>query len=309
MVTNGDSDSSIADTKWGYPSEGIFQIKLPSLDKKKIIYYPLDANQFRPILNQTEKDKFDKHFIISGDSNIFGYHLSDDQTISNKLRNETPLINYEIVNISFPGWSSSNILAQFEFKDIKAIIPHQKGVHIHAFSLFHLRRVCGFNSSFTWNKGSSPNYILRNNNLYYGGLYRDSIKFHLFLVRSALESLFPRIQSATSEYKYDSACIYKAARIILELKKKYLSLYSKGKFVAVLMPLVESGDDHYTNELVTLLRKFQISTLIDKKRVPIDGLFSDNHLNNEGTTYFVKFLLENLELESAKENEKLKLSL
>ena len=87
--------------RWGFPYNEDSSIIMPlnGIDSN----IPLDKNQYRPFLNQLKNMNYKNHFIVSGDSNIFGHNLDNQQTISNVLRKQMELKGHKIYNISFPG--------------------------------------------------------------------------------------------------------------------------------------------------------------------------------------------------------------
>lgn len=246
----------------------------------------------------------DKHIIITGGSNTFGYLLSDNETIDYLIDRESDLTAFNPYIFAYPGWGLNNILAFFENKNIKDKVTEQEGLFIYQHIHDHFARFCGADSYFNWNQGISPVYEIKNKKLIRNGFFKDKFKFHLFLFKRGLRNLFQiemennlevKKEDANKDVKYGD-CFRTYVEGIKRLEKLYLSLYPKGKFYVV---KIYERDNEYESQMLKHLSKVLIKNkikFIDSYDFLSKDLTSINHQElfdesgHVNATYYKKFL-------------------
>lgn len=211
--------------------------------KNKLIYdKTYSTGEFG--LRQTPKAKNDlpSHFIIAGDSSIFGVGCEDNQTISYFLSKKFP--KHSVYNFGLAGTGPHSHLRFLEIFNIRDLAPnnYQKGVFVLDFYHYLMQRIVGAKSFVTWGK-TTPKYTINSQNqLEYLGPFSESFlaKFYTLMAKLPFtEILFPDLPRIGDRH------LELAARIILEIKKKYLAQTSyDNKFFVIMNP---EGKDERTD--------------------------------------------------------------
>jgi len=294
---------------WGYPlaKEGIFLSAIDGVKKKEIYTKHVTRKVKR-------NESGDKHLILSGGSNTFGTGLDPEDTLAG-IMNQDKENGYDTTLLSFPGWGANNVLAYLIHRPLDQFIQQKNGVMIYFFIEDHFRRVCGYESTFTWSVGRSPWFSLENDRPVLQGLYRESMSYKKFLliqgidiVRKKMMSMFGKVNSqyiVPNAEPITDECIELTSHIIQEIQLRYLEQFPKGKFIVSFFPDFHLHElkEFYQN-LFSHLKKMDINTLdlrVDyvkeyKRRnfTPKDVQQNDGHISRGGNEILIKLIKENL---------------
>lgn len=180
------------------------------------------------------KQDLSTHLIIAGDSSIFGVGCEDNETLSYFLAKKFP--EHSVYNFGLAGTGPHSHLRFLEIFTISDLAPknYKKGVFILDFHHYLMQRLIGAKSFIPWGK-MTPRYLINDQNkLEYLGPFSESFiaKFYSFLDKLPFSKiLFPDLPQIGDRH------LELAARIILEIKKKYLAQTAyDNKFFVLMNP-------------------------------------------------------------------------
>lgn len=264
-----------------YPNSLVW---LRMLDKEKTIRevkYSIGdygIRKSKSILSKTPKNK---HWLLAGDSNVFGEWCNDDETLDASLGKIIP--KYSIYNFGKRGGGPHNTLAFMQNFSYEKLISEQEGVFTYTFFPYYMyQRVIGSKNYLAWDKGESPYYTLDDKeNLIYKGSFNDRFfftSFYKFLSsNSFLNKLFEELPRV---HEQDTQLV---AAIFYEMKKKYLENFPKGKFVVIINNSMAMSENWKTESLVENLKERGIAVeVIAYSEYYNKHRFIDNHINPEG---------------------------
>lgn len=222
-----------------------------------------------------------KHWILAGDSNIFGEWCSDDETLDASLSSIMP--KYSIYNFGKRGGGPHNTLAFMQNFEFKKLITEQEGVFTYTFFPYYMyQRVIGSKNYLAWDKGESPYYALDgSDNLIYKGTFNDRFfftSFYKFLSsNSFLNKLFdelPRVSESDTNL---------VAAMFYEMKQSYMKKFPKGKFIVIINNSMARSEDWKTEVLVKNLNQRGVKVeVIPYSEHYNKHRFIDNHIDQEG---------------------------
>jgi hypothetical protein len=279
---------------WGYPLKN--KTEISSTLEGRTFNYKLTSNSLRELSNT----KAFPHFILSGGSNTFGQNLSIDKTLSSLLRKTERYSKYHHTILASPGWGPNNILAYMSSKNFEDLGLSHDGIFIYNFTRPHFHRACGLDQTLFWTKGILPKFEVENENLVHKGMYRDKLSFHAFLIRAGIYKSILKLgikSSRVLDRKISSRCITHTAKIIKEMKRRYLEIGNNGKFYVSLFPTMKEYNKQGVKELFKALNEVEIKTLTFqsyKKELNPSHFFSDGHVNEQSNKVHTKLLIDSL---------------
>jgi hypothetical protein len=292
---------------WGYPYPDQHRINYVT-DDKESFSVKVDKNNFRQI------DKINlsgnKHFIISGGSNAFGELIPDEETLPFYMSQDPSFNEYNPYVFAYPGWGPHNILKRFQALNHKTVLKESEGLFIYQFINDHITRVCGGEGYFSWNRGVSPYFSVKNNSLEYNGHFSDGLEYKIYLFKKGLRNLSPltfKEQKLATEMPleklYNDKCITILVKIIAKLKDEYKKIYPNGKFLVVNYPVYLDVNDEPIHKLHQKIKmKFKeegilfingtdyFYDLLEKSNINRKDLMTrDNHVNGKYYQLMIPF--------------------
>lgn len=213
--------------------------------------------------------RHDQHLIFMGSSDIFGWGLDAENTLSYYVQNRVK--KFSVYNYSIPGGSASNFLKKFEDHTIAQEIEEKSGILLYFYIDGHVDRffgkISGFNENF-------PNFTLENGTWINRGTFAESEPVFSYIKKIITTSLIyetfemENLNFASPE-RFLTYC-----EAIVEMKKRYLNIFKNGRFVLAFHPM-ESATSGLVkkclaeNQVEIFESNFEIS--------PTDRIPSDDH--------------------------------
>lgn len=282
---------------WGYPLKNTFSFKMNYQNME--FAYELNEFYLRELEGSRERVS-SKHFFMAGGSNTFGQNLKVSQTLSAKLLESKRFKDYNHQILASPGWGPTNVLSYMQMGPFRKLSTNEEGVFIFNFIQSHFHRVCGLDQSLFWSKGILPKYEVVNNEMKYLGLFKDTSEFQFFLVRNGIyKALFNFVDKKNKilDRKLGSKCVSLTMSVFKEMKKEYLSVFKKGRFIISLFPTMKEMNRSGMKELIKGLRALDIEVLNYpdyKENYNKEYFFKDSHVNERSNTHHTKLLLERI---------------
>jgi hypothetical protein len=218
------------------------------------------------------------HLVLSGDSNIFGFGVADQETLSAKLN--STIHSHNVYNFGLAGTGPNNTLYFLEHFDLKKILINQtKGVFIYDFHHYLIERIIGSKSYMSWCI-DSPRYELENGSLIYKGSTRKYwlTWFYKFLnIIPYNQKLIPNLPRINQSH------IELTAKVFAKIKMEYLRQTDiKNRFIVLFNPsFISTTNINDLEYLKESLKKEGIETIHFKKNevLPMPRIKSDGHLS------------------------------
>lgn len=272
---------------WGYPEAK------PHINPGKLTGLKIQISEFTTRA-APKNIKAQEHLIFLGGSFTYGWELNDYQTLAWKMAD-----NFEAISLAYPGWATNHIYERLMHLDLSKIITKKNGYMYYNFLHFHVERLCGLDSYMNWGQGLGPYY---DDSLNYQGLFKDSWKYHSYILKHSLQnirSLFQASTQANNNGLYPSHCLEKLIQLTKGLQKKYYDFYPAGKFKIMLMP--NTYQDHFYENLFKK-HNFEIINAhkdfyqyIKSNQLPIHHfLLDDGHPSEKYFDWLANYLKKNL---------------
>jgi hypothetical protein len=286
---NYQSIQTIANQQIEYPNMRLTHLAITKHGKREFLKtYTLNEFGFRrAVINVKAK----QHFIMAGDSHIFGHGCNDNETITTFLASK--FSDFQMINLGISGSGGNSLLYFLNHYNLKAIIPShlQHGIFVYDFSDYLIERMIGSKNFIKWGWMQPAYRINSKDNLEFENSFNGlwTTKFYKFINFIDPNNYFfpnlPRISQIHLEL---------TARIFLELKKKYLEGSNiKNHFYILINPFFLNKNN---NDLVQ-------KQIIEFKKVGIDILYSgqvklrpefiyqnDKHLTPKAHKYYAKLI-------------------
>lgn len=169
-------------------------------------------------ITPTKRHKVEKHFIMAGDSNMFGVGLEDHQTLAAQIAQQST--HYYPINLGLGGTSPNSVLFFLQKIGIDQIIKERKkGIMIYDFHYYLFERIIGAKSFIEWSP-QAPRFELVGEQMVYQGIFGDYWRSKLYLLLNSLpfgKTLFPNLP------QIHNAHIEFAAKLFKAMKKEYLN--------------------------------------------------------------------------------------
>ncbi len=220
---------------------GTSSLNTATYGKTRIYQVKYELDQYgrrkNPIPNKNAK----KFAIFFGGSNTFGKGLPVETTLPYLFEKKNS--QFRSYNYAFPGWGPNSHLRQLQVSSIPDQVSQKEGLVIYQYFDFHLERVLGTASYFSWSHGKSPYYQLVDGQLKYRGLFYKARPFYVLslkiLYAGFLSFFHKNIPSVNSDYSMDLNCT-----VIRQMKTLVENQFPKVKFI-VLVGLMSASEDPF----------------------------------------------------------------
>lgn len=195
------------------------------------------------------------HLILGGCSFVFGAAIQADETLSSQIRRKHDSIN--VLNFGHAGGGLHTQLRAFDLIDVKKLVPETDGTYVFFFFFDHLARWKASPTYMAWAQPDDIHYEFDKS----GKLTHMRLKDYkgwkeLTEAREAgLDHVYIRTKSITDD-KWSDELLNDFVKGIKELRKKYLALYPKGRFVFSFYPFM--SEKEAVRRLVGILEKENI---------------------------------------------------
>lgn len=210
-------------------------ITSPGGEKKEIFYA---INEFGLRGPSPDPELKSAHLLISGDSYVFGQAVAESETISSYLGKLHP--EMRVTNLGWSGGGIHTALRLFDLMNPREYSPEDNGTFIYVFVNFHIYRWLLRPRAIRWATPTIPIYRENDGKVSYEGNLHDYWPRKLF--RLIRHSSFGRV---LSDSLMNVGVGYRAEDVnsffhgVEELRRRYLAVYPKGRFVFLIHPLQE----------------------------------------------------------------------
>jgi hypothetical protein len=196
------------------------------------VIYDIGALGLRQTNQKLVNPNATKHFIIAGDSTVFGEGCSDEDTIVAKLAPFEK--NAHFYNFGIRGGAVHNTLALMDSYPWETLIKEKAGVFVYAFeSGWMLQRIIGGLDYSSWDRGQSPYYTLdKNNKLVRQGTFRDRFFTYWFYRLINSSKWFKKYIVDLPRLNEDHTQL--VVELFKRMKLHYSEHFPQGKFIVSL---------------------------------------------------------------------------
>lgn len=235
-----------------------------------------------------------EHFIIAGDSNVFGLGANDDETLSAQVAMHLP--QKKIYNLGIPGAGPNSMLSYMEKFSLAQNfqIDEKNGIMVYDFSFYLIERITGSVNCIQWCKNFPYYSVNQAGLLNLDGTIADhwAGKMYLFLKSFPFsQDLFPNLPKISTEH-------LKLTSLILDkIKTKYLNQTDKSNQLYVSINPFFNGniDKDLVEEFIQLLKTKNIKVLTYSPVVSLRGInYEDGHLTPAALKTYADMLLKKL---------------
>jgi hypothetical protein len=218
------------------------------------------------------------HLILSGDSNIFGFGVADQETLPAKLT--ATIHSHNVYNFGLAGTGPNNTLYFLEHFDIKKILVNKTtGVFIYDFHHYLIERIIGSKAYTAWSI-DSPRYELENGTLIYKGSTRKYwlTWFYKFLnIIPYNQKLIPNLPRINQSH------IELTAKIFAKIKIEYLrQTDTKNRFFVLFNPsfinATNTNDIEYLKERL-IIEGIEVIYFKQNEILPMPLIKGDGHFS------------------------------
>jgi hypothetical protein len=194
------------------------------------VQYDIDENGLR--IEEHLQTETKEHLILGGCSMVFGVALKAEDTLSSVMRSENSSVN--TVNFGFPGGGIQNLIRAMDFINIKNYAKEENGTFVYMFLPNHMHRWQPTSQFVSWASPKHVYYEVKDHKLYPKEL-SDSEAYKNFQI-AKMAGLEHSYLKANGIKVFNDSDYGSFAEGIKELRRKYLSLYPKGKFLVSIYP-------------------------------------------------------------------------
>jgi hypothetical protein len=233
-----------------------------------------------------------EHFIISGDSNVFGIGVEDNETLPYFLSKNSKKF---ALNFGLAGSGPSNTLYFLEHFNLSSIVKNKmKGLFLYDFQPYLFERVIG-SKKFLQSNLESPRYEFIDGKIKYLGDFKTSwvAIFYSFLNKLPYTDLFfPNLPQINHRH------IELTAKVLAEIKNDYLKqTLSTNRFVVSINPTYKKP---YKKELSYFIEclakeKIEIITFDDLPKFHLARFKDEGHYTKEAHQRYAEILWKKLE--------------
>lgn len=260
------------------------------------VTYDIGAFGIRQTNQKLVNSKAPKHFIIAGDSTVFGEGCNDEETLVAKLALFEK--NAHFYNFGMRGGAVHTTLALMDSYPWETLIKEKEGVFVYAFENgWMLQRVVGGLDYTSWDKGQSPYYKLGNNNkLVRQGSFADRFFVNWFynLINGNrwLKDLIVDLPRLNEDH------IQLVVELFKRMKLHYSEHFPKGKFIISMRNMAEQIEPVLFVRLKNKLEASGITVMTLPNRVVIaeNTLIpnKDYHPNGKGNLVMAQIYIDAL---------------
>lgn len=211
-----------------YPFTNVRHSKFDTQAQGFDVTYNIGDFGLRQINQKLVNSKARKHFIIAGDSTVFGEGCNDEDTIVAKL---APFeSNAHFYNFGMRGGAVHNTMALMESYSWETLIKEKEGVFVYAFENgWMLQRIIGGLDYSSWDNGQSPYYKLENNKLVRQGIFKDRFFAYWFYRLINTSSWLRKYIIDLPRLNEDH--IQLVVELFKRMKLNYSEHFPKGRFI------------------------------------------------------------------------------
>lgn len=237
------------------------------------------------------------HLIMSGDSNMFGIGVSDEETLPARMG--IKLKNHIVHNLGLAGTGPNSVLYLLQNFDLSKVIGKKtKGVFIYDFHYYLFERVIGSKAFMAWSV-TPPRYAFENGAIVYKGRFSDYwvTSFYQLLNKLPYNTiLFPNLPRISKEH------IQLTAKVFAQMKIEYLKQTDpKNRFVISLNPKYDSPEIKQNFDyFMECLKKEKIDyiTFTSSEILDLPQITGEGHFNSVAHENYSQMLLKKLNLDS-----------
>lgn len=241
--------------------------------------------------------KSGNHFILAGDSFIFGDGVSDEHTVGVKISKLTK--NAHVYNFGMSGAAPNNMLALMEHFPWQSEIKEKKGIFVYNLELYYmLQRVVGSKSFLSWHNGVAPYYVLNSKGeLERRGTFND--RFFITSFYRFLNSVGWLKELITDLPRISDRHVRLAMAIFKKMKSLYLAQFPQGKFIVSIGASTDPKNKELPKTVKEMLKKEEIDFIeftpnFPKNENVLHPVF-DRHYNERGYTQMALEFVEKLQ--------------
>lgn len=241
----------------------------------------------------TKNPKAPLHLLMSGDSNMFGIGVADDQTLPAKMGEK--ISSHAVINLGLAGTGPNSALYFLQNFELKKILGEKtKGIFIYDFHYYLFERVIGSKAYVAWS-GSPPRYAYEYNKIVYKGPFSDFwiTKFYQLLNKLPYNTiLFPNLPRIGKSH------IELAAKVFAQIKKDYLRQTDPGnRFIVSLNPKYKSPEikknfDYFLECLKA--ENIEVITFAPKEVMDLPQIVGEGHFDHVAQDNYSFMLLKKL---------------
>lgn len=286
------------------PTQGWSEKYIDPANKKVIYDVHMSTSQIGARINHSLESNGSKHFIVAGDSQVFGMGVDDDKVLTN-------LLNYQFSNLNFynmghAAWSASSTYLFFDPKvgvKIKNFIPEPQGIMIYIMYPYLTYRDNAYPNALSFTNGLLTNYEKVGDDLILKGTFKQTNSFWLNIKKMAtyydkgafVEDYLMPLRYMNDKNEMLRSSFNKTAFIISGMRYNYQNTYPDSLFYVLLCdPLKEDPQKLLLNELNTYELKVIDLTNEDVCRSLHPYYFVEHHLNNNGHSEMARLIQEKL---------------
>lgn len=278
-----------------YPGTMVRHSKFDKNKKGYDVTYNIGAFGLREINQKLVNPEAPKHFIIAGDSAVFGEGCNDEDTIVAKLAPFERKAHF--YNFGVRGGAAHNTMALMDSYPWESLIKEKEGVFVYAFENgWMVQRIIGSLDYSSWDRGQSPYYKLENNKLVRQGTFRDRFFVYWF---------YRLINSSSWARKYIIDLprlgvdhIQLVAELFKRMKLNYLQHFPKGKFIVSMRSTATQIEPQLFVRLKDILETSGITVISLPERVHVAGEVlipnKDYHPNGVGNQVMAQIYIDAL---------------
>ncbi len=263
---------------------------------QKIIYdvkYQTGVGGLRLVPNAKPANR---HFIISGDSTVFGVGVLDNETTPFFLQKK--LKNFEVINLGIGGGGPTNVLYFLDFYGLDKVLLNKskEGIFIYQFEHYLTERVIGTKNFVKWG-GSFPFYKELNGKFQYSGTFEERWISKFYKVLNYFQILDPLIPNLP---RIDESEYELVAKMLIDMGERYKKATSlKNDFVVVLNPTGLMGFQRPIWEKMKKSFKkvgLKFVELSFEEREKLELIPGDGHFTSKGNEYVANRIIQLLKL-------------
>ncbi len=256
----------------------------------KIYHTGIFGLRLTPNLNP----KAEKHLIFSGDSNMFGVGVLDQETLPARIG--ARLESHSVYNMGLAGTGPNCTLYFLEHFGLQKIINNQKkGAFIYDFQHYLIERVVG-SKGYIQTAEFFPRYVMENGKLVYVGTFRKYWATWFYKLLNHLpyhQTLFPNLPRIGHSH------IELTAKVFAKMKEEYLRQTDvHNRFIVIFNPStiqIDTRDD--INYLQECLKKEGIETLSfeSAEQLPLPKIENEGHFSALAHENYSKMVINKLD--------------
>lgn len=175
------------------------------------------------------------HLFFSGCSFVFGASVNYEESFPKLVREALPDVN--VRNLGFTGGGLHSSLRYMELVPLRDFAQEENGTYVYVYITDHFSRWIRDLSYLRWAWPKTPTYGKVDGKIQYTGRLEDHFDYRKYQFLKTIGIELPEI----GPFSYIQQTDYKKGEVfldgIVELKKNYLKMYPKGRFIWLIHPM------------------------------------------------------------------------